>query len=618
MPSVLSKFVSIDILGKWTEKPRFPQLRQLRCIPTANKSQTHFWRFLDTSRSFRSLFSVLKFTTQYFRKMSTPDSRVIIVGGGVFGLSTALWLARGGYKDVTIFDRCNFDTNFYNPADGCDGASADINKIFRATYGSQKHSQDLALEARDFWLEWNRAIRKSQKSDLPLPLSPEDELLTLCGVYHLADGPNMIPRYVENLRVMEDTAPSFRDLQFIKNNADDEKRASARGADWGKKYHLFDQFKDGATNGFLDAGSGITLADKACVYARHLCQKAGVKFVLGRPNGELDHLLVEGSGAKKQVKGIKTRDGLTHLSDLVVLACGPWTSTVLPEAQRSVEATMGTVMFIDIPEDRKDLREKFHPDNFPVWRFIQGEGEGVRRRRIPCHAGREAEIWIPRTKGDYHPRVIVDCCCPKAYFSRLVHELPGSSKRKGDVRIGSGCSRYLSPTDHICCFSRISTPRTKYSAEPIHTVPLYGLELMKEVIGGLFPELADIGFTDSRLCWYTDSIDNEFVIDFVPGFSDSLFICTGGSGHGFKFLPILGKYVKNQLERTPDQFTSIWKWRTAQEGESCNGLEEGEAGPREMSKLRLAQPTDFVFSAKGSTPSSRRVSNIGVKEKSQL
>jgi hypothetical protein len=26
----------------------------------------------------------------------------------------------------------------------------------------------------------------------------------------------MIPRYVENLRVMEETAPSFRDLQFIK------------------------------------------------------------------------------------------------------------------------------------------------------------------------------------------------------------------------------------------------------------------------------------------------------------------------------------------------------------------------------------------------------------------
>lgn len=70
--------------------------------------------------------------------MTTSESRVIIVGGGVFGLSTALWLARGGYKNVTIFDRCPFEKNHYNPADGCDGASADINKIFRATYGTRE------------------------------------------------------------------------------------------------------------------------------------------------------------------------------------------------------------------------------------------------------------------------------------------------------------------------------------------------------------------------------------------------------------------------------------------------------------------------------------------------
>ena len=40
-------------------------------------------------------------------------------------------LAKGGYKDITVFDRCQFDKSHYNPADGCDGASADINKIFR-------------------------------------------------------------------------------------------------------------------------------------------------------------------------------------------------------------------------------------------------------------------------------------------------------------------------------------------------------------------------------------------------------------------------------------------------------------------------------------------------------
>ncbi|OQD74928.1 hypothetical protein PENDEC_c009G00674 [Penicillium decumbens] len=492
-------------------------------------------------------------------KMTTPESRVIIVGGGVFGLSTALWLAKGGYKDVTIFDRCEFEKNFYDPSNGCDGASADINKIFRATYGAQVHSQDLALEARDIWLEWNRAIKEARPSDLPQPLTPEDELLKICGVFHMADGPEMIDLYKRNLRVMEETAPSFRNLQFIKDSPEDEKRAQSLGPEWGKKYHLFDNHRGGRTNGFLDAGSGITLADKACVYARHLCQKAGVKFVLGRPQGELQDLIVDKSGSSKRVTGIKTCDGLTHSADLVVVACGPWSSSVIPEAHRSVEATMGTVMFIDIPADRQDLRKKFHPDNFPVWRFLEGSGENA------YEGG-----GFPITK-------------------------------EGRLKFGFRARKFTNFQQHPKQDNlRISTPRTKYSSNPIDTVPLYGLQLMKRVIGGLFPELTEIGFTDSRLCWYTDSIDNEFLIDYVPGYSDSLFICTGGSGHGFKFLPVLGKYVKNQLERVPDRFTPLWKWRTVVEGNKCNGLEEGETGPREMSKLKLAKPQDFQFHIKSS------------------
>lgn len=66
--------------------------------------------------------------------MTTPDSNIVIVGAGVLGLSTALHLARGGYKKVTVFDKCDYATRHYDPAEGCDGASADINKIFRADY----------------------------------------------------------------------------------------------------------------------------------------------------------------------------------------------------------------------------------------------------------------------------------------------------------------------------------------------------------------------------------------------------------------------------------------------------------------------------------------------------
>jgi len=118
---------------------------------------------------------------------------------------------------------------------------------------------------------------------------------------------------------------------------------------------------------------------------------------------------------------------------------------------------------------------------------------------------------------------------------------------------------------------------------------------MKKVIAQGFPELVEFGFTDSRLCWYTDSIDNDYVIDYVPGYSDSLFICSGGSGHGLKFLPILGRHVKNQLERTSDQFTTAWKWRVAEEGQDNNGLSEGDDGHRVLAKVKMATREDFKF-----------------------
>jgi len=50
------------------------------------------------------------------------------------------------------------------------------------------------------------------------------------------------------------------------------------------------------------------------------------------------------------------------------------------------------------------------------------------------------------------------------------------------------------------------------------------------------------------MCWYTDSVDNSFVIDYVPGYNQSLFVASGGSGHGFKFLPVLGKVCQIYLE----------------------------------------------------------------------
>lgn len=54
----------------------------------------------------------------------TIDDAIIIVGAGVFGLSTAMHLVRRGYRNVTVFDRQNYDEKQYSYQKGCDAASA--------------------------------------------------------------------------------------------------------------------------------------------------------------------------------------------------------------------------------------------------------------------------------------------------------------------------------------------------------------------------------------------------------------------------------------------------------------------------------------------------------------
>lgn len=45
---------------------------------------------------------------------------------------------------------------------------------------------------------------------------------------------------------------------------------------------------------------------------------------------------------------------------------GGWTPGLVPEAQSLLETTAGSVATVKIPVDRRDLRERFSPENFPV------------------------------------------------------------------------------------------------------------------------------------------------------------------------------------------------------------------------------------------------------------
>lgn len=104
----------------------------------------------------------------------------------------------------------------------------------------------------------------------------------------------------------------------------------------------------------------------------------------------------------------------------------------------------------------------------------------------------------------------------------------------------------------------------------------------------------------TRLCWYTDSFDNHFVIDHVPD-TPGLMVATGGSGHGFKFLPNLGKYVVDKIENnfSDDSVINKWKWRGFAPGQKThNEIMQGTQSQRALQRQVLTE--DDSLSAQGS------------------
>jgi len=65
-----------------------------------------------------------------------------------------------------------------------------------------------------------------------------------------------------------------------------------------------------------------------------------------------------------------------------------------------------------------------------------------------------------------------------------------------------------------------------------------------------------------RLCLYCDSFDGDFWVDRDPE-RPGLAVAAGGSGHAFKFLPVLGELVADACEGRLDARYDRWRWRAA-------------------------------------------------------
>ncbi len=87
------------------------------------------------------------------------------------------------------------------------------------------------------------------------------------------------------------------------------------------------------------------------------------------------------------------------------------------------------------------------------------------------------------------------------------------------------------------------------------------LERFRAFVRDRLPDLADAPVERSRVCFYCDTPDGDFWIDRDPS-RPGLVVAAGGSGHAFKFAPVLGPIVADVVEGRPNPDARRFAWRT--------------------------------------------------------
>lgn len=437
---------------------------------------------------------------------------ILIVGAGVFGLSTALsFLEREAYNDskITIIDSAKV---LPNPA----GSSVDASRIIRADYANP-HYAKMACLAQEHWRDqtpsgWGGEGRYSQTGFVLTAEEGQAE-------------------YVRSAMVnVQDLAKAGLPMELDKiqelNGRDEIRKATGYPGVSGQK-------------GYANWNSGWADAEKCVAFAlkqvkEHRNGRGRVQIMSGC---EVARLSFSSDG---QCSGVVLRCDSEIKADLTVLATGAWTPSLFNLQNRCL-ATGQVLAYLKVSE-----AEQKYLENTPVYmNFARGTFV------IPPQ-GRE--LKVARHGFGYRNPATVEHLSTKSNAERF--------------------------SKHA-----VSVPRTDTQ------IPIEAEVALRVALKELFPPDADDAslapdcpasvrtisarpFVNTRLCWYTDTPSGDFLIDWAPIQNNrSLFLATGGSGHGFKFLPVLGEYIVDAIEGHLDPaYKELWTWPTDEKLQQEHGL----------------------------------------------
>lgn len=462
--------------------------------PTSNLRPPSSTLTLSSSPSSSSSSSTSTSNTSPLPKDAIPIS-ILIVGAGVFGLSTALALTRRpefARTSITVVDRSPEPGVF--PAR--DASSIDTSRIIRADYSDPAYAA-LAAEAQDQWRRCSHPDdlgAEGRYSETGLMLVADTAPSPAAGTgtqehkKKKKTGLDYVRSSWDNVRALHPGSPKIQELPT---------RAaiqSAYGTGGGAS----------GTWGYLNGLSGWADAEASMAWLhRRVVATGRVTFV----NGTVASLVYSShAGDPFRVRGVRLADGSALAADLTVLAAGAWTPSLVDLAGRAV-ATGQALAYMDL-----------------------SPAEQERLRRVPTLLNLSTGYFIIT---------------------------PG----RNTLKVARHAYGYLNPVQSAAGDDIVSRPVT-HLTRPSLSVPPAEQRALRQALREMipWPELRDRPFTSTKLCWYTDTPDGDFIIDYHPR-HEGLFLATGGSGHGFKFLPVIGECIVDcVLGQCPEAFRKKWKF----------------------------------------------------------
>ncbi|KAH6964455.1 FAD dependent oxidoreductase [Fusarium avenaceum] len=419
------------------------------------------------------------------RKPVAKNEPIVIVGAGVFGLSTALELKKRGYQKVTVLDR------FLPPV--VDGSSVDISRVIRVEYADPFYGK-MAMEALDGWT--------GNYSDH----YHESGFVMLTN----AEGNSFVEQSKNSNKSLGGTLKEYENAHDIRK----EFPAVQAKLDGKKAYY-------NRSGGWADAESAIQQLAMEC-------SLAGVSFITGSRGRAVS---LRYSGYK--VTGVNVAEGEPISAAQVILSTGAWSNRLLPISHAS-SGSGQPVGFVRLtPEEAEKLADMPVIINLSTGVFI-----------------------FPPT--------------PKTHILKI-------------ARHGYGWATEIEVTDPLGQSRTVSTPKYENNAAANY-LPEDAQQALREGLQQLVPEIGDREWLRTRLCWYSDTPEGDFIVDYHP-VREGLFLATGGAGHAFKFLPVLGKYIADCFEdKAAKEIRHKWRLR-APTGQDMIKKGDGSRGGPPLRKL---------------------------------